>query len=57
MIIKSYLKNVFWLKLFAGALFQIPEIPVYSCGLKHGPAAILNQNPIFEMSSLNGLLQ
>jgi len=35
-----------------GALFQILEIQEYSSGLKHGPAAILNQNPFFEMASI-----
>jgi hypothetical protein len=49
--IRSYLKNVFWPKLFVGAVFQFLEILEYSSGLKHGPAAILNQNPIFEMAS------
>jgi len=34
-----------------GAVFQILEILEYSSGLKHGPAAIFNQNPIFEMAS------
>jgi hypothetical protein len=32
-------------------LFQILEILEYSSGLKLGPAATLNQNPIFEMAS------
>jgi hypothetical protein len=65
---RSYLKNVFWLNVFVGALFQILEIPKYSSGLrptktilsggksrsagKRGPAATLNQNPIFEMASI-----
>jgi hypothetical protein len=31
---------------------QILEILEYSSGLKHGPASILNQNPIFEMASI-----
>ena len=47
----SYAGNVFWPKLFVGALFQILEILEYSSGLKHGSAAILTQNPIFEMVS------
>jgi hypothetical protein len=34
-----------------GALFQILKIQKYSSGLKHGSAAILTQNPIFEMAS------
>jgi len=50
--IRSYLKKVFWPKLFVGALFQILKIQEYSSGLKHGPAAILNQNPFFEMASI-----
>jgi hypothetical protein len=50
---RSYLKNVFWPPAFGGigALFYLLEILEYSCGLKHGPAAILTQNPIFEMAS------
>ena len=47
----SHLKNVFWPNIFVGALFQILDIQQYACGLKLGPAAILNQNPIFEMPS------
>jgi len=50
----SHLKNVFWPLAFfggIGALFQILDIQQYACGLKLGPAAILNQNPIFEMPS------
>jgi len=34
-----------------GASFQILDILQYACGLKLGPAAILNQNPIFEIGS------
>jgi hypothetical protein len=34
-----------------GASLQILDIQQYACGLKLGPAAILNQNPIFEMDS------
>jgi len=49
---RSYLKKVFWPKLFVDALFQILEILKYSSGLKHGPAGILNQNPVFEMASI-----
>jgi hypothetical protein len=48
---RSHLKNVFWPNIFVGALFQILDIQQYACGLKLGPAAILNQNPIFEMPS------
>ena len=50
---RSYLKNAFWPPAFGGigALFYLLEILEYSCGLKHGPAAILTQNPIFEMAS------
>jgi hypothetical protein len=34
-----------------GASFQILDIQQYASGLKRDPAAILNQNPIFEMGS------
>jgi hypothetical protein len=49
-IIRSYLKNVFWLPAFfdgIGAAFQILDIQQYASGLKLGPAVILNQNPNF----------
>ena len=49
--IRSYLKNVFWPNFFVGAAFQILNIQQYASGLKLGPAAILNQNPIFEIGS------
>jgi hypothetical protein len=49
--IRSYLNNVFWPNIFVGASFKILEILKYSSGSKRGPAAILNQNPIFEMAS------
>jgi hypothetical protein len=65
--IRSYLKNVFWPHIFVGASFQIFDIHQYACGLrptrsirsdgesrnagKLGPAAILSQNPIFELAS------
>jgi len=55
MFIGSNLKKVFWPKLFVGALFQILEILEYSSGLKHGPAAILNQNPFFKMASSHAI--
>ena len=51
---RTHLKNVFWPPAFfggIGASFQILDIQQYACGLKLGPAAILNQNPIFEMGS------
>jgi hypothetical protein len=48
---RSHLKNVFWPNIFVGAEFQILNIQRYASGLKLGPAAILNQNPIFEMAS------
>jgi hypothetical protein len=54
MVTRTYLKNVFWPSAFfggIGASFQILDILQYACGLKLGPAAILNQNPIFEMGS------
>jgi hypothetical protein len=34
-----------------GAEFQILDIQQYASGWKLGPAAILNQNPIFEIDS------
>jgi hypothetical protein len=49
---RSYLKNAFWPNVFVGASFQILEILKYSSGLKRGPVATLNQNPIFEMASI-----
>jgi hypothetical protein len=48
---RTHLKNVFWPNIFIGAPLQILDIQQYASGLKLGPAAILNQNPIFEMDS------
>ena len=48
---RTHLKNVFWPNIFVGAWFQILDIQQYACGYKLGPAAILNQNPIFEIGS------
>jgi len=48
---RNHLKNVFWHNIFVGASFQILDNQQVACGLKLGPAAILNQNPIFEMPS------
>jgi hypothetical protein len=48
---RTHLKNVFWPHIFVGASFQILDNPQVACGLKLGPAAIWNQNPIFEMGS------
>ena len=45
---RGHLKNVFWPNIFVGTSLQILDIQQYACGLKLGPAAILNQNPIFE---------
>jgi hypothetical protein len=66
-IVRTRFKNVFWPNIFVGASFQILDIQKYASGLrptrrirsdgessnagKLGPAAILNQNPIFEMAS------
>jgi hypothetical protein len=50
-ISRSQLKNVFWPNIFVGASLQILDIQQYASGLKLGSAAILNQNPIFEMAS------
>jgi len=49
--IRTHLKNVFWPNIFVGASFKILDIQQYASGFKLGPAAILNQNPIFEMGS------
>ena len=49
---RSYLKNVFWPNLFGGASFQLPIRLRRTSGLKRGPAATLNQNPIFEIASI-----
>ena len=43
------------INLFVGAAFQILDIQQYASGLKLGPAAILNQNPIFEIGSIAGI--
>ena len=53
---RSDLKNVFWPNVFVGASSQILEILKYSSSLRRGPAATLNQNPIFEMAS-NALIK
>jgi hypothetical protein len=50
---RIHLKNVFWPNIFVGASVQILDIHQYASGLKLGPAAILNQNPIFEMGSID----
>jgi len=50
-MIRTHLKNVFWPHIFVGASFQILDNQQVACGFKLGPAAILNQNPIFEMGS------
>ena len=49
---RTHLKNVFWPNIFVGASLQILDIQQYASGIKLGPAAILNQNPIFEMGSI-----
>jgi hypothetical protein len=43
------------INLFVGASRQILDIQQYASGLKLGPAAILNQNPIFEIGSIAGI--
>jgi hypothetical protein len=53
---RTHLKNVFWPNIFVSVSFQILDIQQYASGLKLRPAAILNQNPIFEMGS-NFLLE
>ena len=68
-LFRTQLKNVFWANIFVGAAFKILDIQQDASGLrptkriwsggksraagKLGPAAILNQNPIFEMGSNN----
>ena len=51
---RSYLKKVFWPKLFVGRSAQILEILEYSSGLILAAASILTQNPFFEMASNEG---
>ncbi len=48
---RTHPKNVFWPNIFVGASFKILNIQQYASGFKLGPAAILSQNPIFEMRS------
>jgi hypothetical protein len=48
---RNHLKNVFWPNIFVGDPFQILDIQQYASGLKLLPAAILDQNLIFEMAS------
>ena len=50
--VRSHLKNAFWPNICVGFSFQVLDILEYVCGLKLGPALILNQNPIFEMASI-----
>ena len=49
---RSYLKNVFWPKSCVEISFQFLKILQYFCGLKLDLALTLNQNPIFEMTSI-----
>ena len=49
---RSYLKKVFWLNLGVVSSFQVLDILEYACGLKLDSALILNQNPFFEMASI-----
>jgi hypothetical protein len=71
LFIGTQLKNVLWPNIFVGASFKILDIQQYASGLrptkivesdgessnagKLSPAAILNQNPIFEMDSIKSL--
>ena len=48
---RTHLKNVFWPNIFVGAELKILDIQQYASGSKLGSAAILNQNPIFEIGS------
>ena len=54
-ILEAISKMSFGLPPFGGigASFQILDNQQVACGLKLGSAAILNQNPIFEMASRN----
>jgi hypothetical protein len=54
-ILEAVSKMSFGLPLFGGigASFQILDNQQVACSLKLGSAAILNQNPIFEMASRN----
>ena len=54
--LRTPLKNVFWPHIFVGDSFQILDILQYASGLKLSPAAILSQNPIFEMDSSSTFL-
>jgi hypothetical protein len=54
-MVRTHLKNVFWSNLFVGTSFKILNILQYASGFKLGSAAILNQNPIFEMGSKENL--
>ena len=55
---RLHLKNVFGPPAFGGigASFKILNIHPYASGFKLGAAAILNQNPIFEMGSWNTVM-
>ena len=50
-MVKTYLKIIFWPNLGVWPSFQVLDILEYACGLKLGPALILNQNLYFEMGS------
>ena len=52
---RSHLKNDFCLNLCVGSSFQLLGILQYACGLNIGPALTLNQNAIFEMTSVSRL--
>jgi len=54
-LIRSHLKKIFWPKLGVGPSLQVLDILEYTCGLKLGPALILNQNLFFEMASISRL--
>jgi hypothetical protein len=55
-VARSHLKNVFCPNIFVGAAFKILDIQQYASGFKLSPAAILNQNPIFERASVGHFL-
>ena len=58
--IRSFLKKVFWSPAFFGGIgrsVQILEILEYSSGLNLAAALILNQNPFFEIPSIEVVIR
>jgi hypothetical protein len=48
--VTSHLKKTFWPNIFVEGEIQILGILEYTFGLNFASAAILNQNPFFEMA-------